>query len=107
MNSDSNGGTAMKGVGSSVVVVMLLLVGLGLTIGVLTSNTELVKPQEAAFNSYVANEKWRIEQQRAEDQRAFEQQQQAQALENQRLYGQALAWLIPNGGIVCICQSES
>jgi len=50
------GGTVMKtGVGSSIVITMLLLVTLGLTIGILISSSELLHSEQSALNTHIAS----------------------------------------------------
>jgi hypothetical protein len=92
------GGNVMKtGIGAAVVIICLLLAGMGLTIGI------LLNEQPAPHEQQLAWEQRQLVLSQAQAQAAYEQQQHVQALENQRLYGEAFAWLIENGGIVLVC----
>lgn len=82
--------------------VVVLLVGLGLTIGLLISNAELLQPRRTALlMEREREERWQAQQEAAE-QRAFEQQRQAQTLENQRRMGEAFANLVERGGPILL-----
>jgi flagellar biosynthesis protein FliP len=86
----------------AIALLFLFIIGMGVALGALVSNSELLRPQETSFNTYVATEKFRLEHQRAQDQLLYERQQQAQALENQRARGAALAQVIQQGGPILI-----
>jgi hypothetical protein len=87
----------MKSIGSAVVTAMLLLVALGLTIGLLLTNTSLLTTS-SSIDIYIASELRRMDLEQARSQLAFQQQQHAQALTEQQAHAQAWEVVIREAG---------
>lgn len=89
----------MKTIGSAIVTLFLIMIGMSMALGVLVSNPNLFNSEQARQTAFVAGEKARLEIARENAQIAYNNQRQEQALANQRAWAAAFTQVIQYGGI--------
>lgn len=92
----------MKTIGSAIVTLFLIIIGMSIALGVLLSNPNLFNSEQARQTALVANQKAQLEIASQNAQIVYNQQRQAQALENQRAWGAAFTEVIRYGGIALV-----